>query len=95
MIQTGILITWHDSSHEITIVVPRELNPGDLNYASLAKNIELLDAWNQAHGSPFEVVELPMPAPFFLEGKRMPANYMNFYIGNRAVSLAHFWRSKR
>jgi agmatine deiminase len=42
------------------------------------------------NGRLLEVVELPCPAPLFLDGQRLPASYANFYIGNAAVIVPTF-----
>jgi len=36
------------------------------------------------------VVALPMPAPLFFSGYRLPASYANFYISNAAVVVPTF-----
>jgi len=41
-------------------------------------------------GSKIEVVPLPMPAPLYLDGQRLPASYANFYISNQAVLVPTF-----
>ena len=41
-------------------------------------------------GSKIEIVALPMPAPLFLDGQRLPASYANFYIANAAVLVPTF-----
>ena len=41
-------------------------------------------------GSKIVVVELPMPAPLFCDGQRLPASYANFYIANGAVLVPTF-----
>ena len=43
-----------------------------------------------ADGRLFSVVELPMPAPVYHDGQRLPASYANFYIGNAVVLLPVF-----
>ena len=39
---------------------------------------------------PLETVFLPTPAPVYIDGKRMPASYLNFYIGNEVVLMPAF-----
>src|SRR5205807_4874554 len=39
---------------------------------------------------PLEVVTLPMPAPLFFDGQRLPASYANFYIANDRVLVPTF-----
>jgi agmatine deiminase len=41
-------------------------------------------------GSRIEVVPLPMPAPLFFNGQRVPASYANFYFANAAVLVPTF-----
>src|SRR5438093_2853263 len=41
-------------------------------------------------GASMEVVDLPMPAPLYFEGVRLPASYANFYIANAAVLVPTF-----
>lgn len=36
------------------------------------------------------VVPLPMPGPLYFEGRRLPASYANFYIGNTVVLVPTF-----
>ena len=38
----------------------------------------------------YRVVELPMPAPVYFDGQRLPASYANFYIANRLVMVPTF-----
>ncbi|MFK7847093.1 MAG: agmatine/peptidylarginine deiminase [Rhodothermales bacterium] len=75
---------------EGTIVVPVEANPDDPNYASLAANFALLQQVKNAKDEAFEIITLPMPAPYFIDGHRLPANYVNFYIGNGVVLMPTF-----
>ena len=41
-------------------------------------------------GKPLRVVKLPMPAPVYFEGQRLPASYANFYIANKLVLVPVF-----
>lgn len=76
--------------NENTIAVPVEANPEDPNYTSLQDNLLLLQTMSTLDGNAFNIVTLPMPAPFFIDGHRMPANYANFYIGNEVVLVPMF-----
>jgi len=38
----------------------------------------------------FEVITLPMPSPVLFDGLRLPASYLNFYIGNNVVLVPTF-----
>jgi len=73
-----------------TIVTMIELNPKDKNHAPLQENLRRLKAATDQDGKPFDIIELPMPAPVVFEGRRLPASYGNFYIANGAVLVPVF-----
>jgi agmatine deiminase len=73
-----------------TVVVCREKNPRDYNYAVLEENIDRLKSMRLEDGSKVEVVPIPMPEPLLFEGRRLPASYANFYIANAAVLVPTF-----
>ena len=73
-----------------TVVLCREENRSDENYAALEENRERLQGMRLEDGSKPEVVSLPMPAPLFFGGRRLPASYANFYVGNAAVLVPTF-----
>jgi agmatine deiminase len=66
------------------VVLCREDNPKDVNHRPLAENRERLQ------GTGIEVIDLPMPAPVYFDGVRLPASYANFYIANSAVLVPTF-----
>jgi agmatine deiminase len=72
-----------------TVVTAVEPNRDDPNHAPLAANRAALDRV-EVGGRPLEVVELPMPAPQFNAGQRLPASYANFYLANELVLLPVF-----
>jgi agmatine deiminase len=67
-----------------TVVIATESNEADENFPILKRNREIMD------GHALRVVELPMPAPLFFEGRRLPASYANFYIANDLVLVPTF-----
>jgi len=73
-----------------TVVLCRETDPHDANYRPLEENRERLQGMRLEDGSKIDVVDLPMPAPLYFEGQRLPASYANFYIANRAVLVPTF-----
>jgi agmatine deiminase len=73
-----------------TLVLVREKDPRDANHAALEENRERLQGLRLEDGSKPEVVPLPMPAPLFQAGVRLPASYANFYIANAAVLVPTF-----
>jgi agmatine deiminase len=73
-----------------TVLACREGNPKDENYAALEENRERLEGARLEDGRKLSVVALPMPAPLFLDGRRLPASYANFYVGNAAVLVPTF-----
>ena len=73
-----------------TVVLCREPNPGDANYRPLEENRERLEGMRLEDGTKLEVVLLPMPAPVYFDGQRLPASYANFYVANAAVLVPTF-----
>jgi agmatine deiminase len=73
-----------------TLVLIREKNPKDINYRALEENWERIGDVRLEDGSKPAVVELPMPAPLYFEGERLPGSYANFYISNAAVIVPTF-----
>lgn len=73
-----------------TILLCREQNPKDENYAALEENWERIAGMRLEDGSKPEAIALPMPSPLYFDGQRLPASYANFYISNAAVLVPTF-----
>jgi len=73
-----------------TVVLCSETDAHDANYRALRENRERLEGMRLEDGSKIEVVALPMPAPRYCDGQRLPASYANFYIANGAVLVPTF-----
>jgi agmatine deiminase len=67
-----------------TIVMVAEPDSTDANYAALREN------WDIVKHFPVRARALPMPAPLYFDGQRLPASYANFYIANRTVLVPTF-----
>lgn len=70
-----------------TVITMVEHDPFDENHAALAENLQRLQGMHDAVGAPLTVIEIPMPKPFAVDGRRMAASYANFYVGNGAVAV--------
>ena len=81
-------------NNQDTILACVEPNPADENHLPLAENLDRLRSARNRTGKgqarPFQIVELPMPAPVVFEGQRLPASYANFYIANGLVLVPTF-----
>ncbi len=73
-----------------TLVLIKETNRKDPNYRPLAENWERIHDLRLEDGAKPEIVPLPMPAPLYFDGCRLPASYANFYICNAAVLVPTF-----
>jgi agmatine deiminase len=73
-----------------TIITVTENRREDENYLLLAENLDILKSAKNLQGKPFEIIELPMPAPIIFDGQRLPASYANFYIANQRVLAPTF-----
>jgi agmatine deiminase len=67
-----------------TVVTVLEEKQSEANYEPLQENLRLL----QRTG--LRIVTLPMPAPVYFNGQRLPASYANFYIANKLVLVPTF-----
>ena len=67
-----------------TIVTVVERDRSDANYEPLHENLALLTSTG------LRIVTLPMPAPIWFDGQRLPASYANFYIANGMVLVPVF-----
>ena len=72
-----------------TVVCAYEEDEEDENHQVLKDNYEALLSASDQDGRDLTVIKLPMPG-FVGDGKRLPASYTNFYIGNRAVLVPIF-----
>jgi agmatine deiminase len=66
------------------VVIVSEEDRSDANYEPLRDNWEILRRF------PVHARKLPMPAPLYFEGQRLPASYANFYIANQTVLVPTF-----
>ena len=73
-----------------TVVTIIEEDAADANYSALQENFALLKSMKDQDGKSLRVETLPMPAPVFFDGQRLPASYANFYIANRIVLVPIF-----
>ncbi|HYL35830.1 MAG TPA: agmatine deiminase family protein [Bryobacteraceae bacterium] len=66
------------------VVTVVEEDRSEANYEPLRENLALLKQTG------LKVVTLPMPAPVYFDGQRLPASYANFYIANRLALVPTF-----
>ena len=72
------------------VVLAREDDSRDENYAPLEAAREYLLGERDARGRELEVIALPMPSPRYFDGQRLPASYANFLIVNELVLVPTF-----
>jgi agmatine deiminase len=73
-----------------TVVAAIEIDPREDNHVPLEENLGRLRQMTDLDGRPLKIVTLPMPKPLFFGEQRLPASYLNFYIGNRIVLVPTF-----
>jgi agmatine deiminase len=66
------------------VLTASELNREDPNHAILAENSKTLRAAN------LNVRQILMPSPVYYKGNRLPASYLNFYVGNSVILVPAF-----
>ena len=74
-------------SRVVTVIEPNRADP---NHEPLEENLRRLRAMTDLTGRPLDVITLPMPAPVFFDGQRLPASYANFYITSEKVLVPTF-----
>ena len=72
------------------VVTVVEEDPSEANYEPLQENLALLREMKDQDARPLRVETLPMPAPVYFDGQRLPASYANFYIANQIVLAPTF-----
>ena len=73
---------------EKKIFIADEKNPKDVNYKILKKNFRIIKRLIKKEN--LNIIKIPMPKAKFIEGVRVPASYLNFYIANRLVLVPTF-----
>ena len=74
-----------------TVVVAVEEDPADDNHARSMDNLRRLEhAARDRETGPLKIVRVPFPRPVIMDGERLPASYMNFYIANGVVLVPTF-----
>jgi len=73
-----------------TVVTCVDADPSSENYEALRENIRRLRDTVTEDGKSLATIDLPMPAPVYFEGRRLPASYANFYIANGVVLVPVF-----
>jgi agmatine deiminase len=71
------------------IVLAHEADPSDENHLRSADNMRRLQLAGAAAGA-LKVVTVPFPRPVVMNGERLPASYVNFYIANGVVLVPTF-----
>ncbi len=67
-----------------SVVIVSEEDRTDPNYGPLRENWKIIQQY------PVRARKLPMPAPLYFDGQRLPASYANFYVANKIVLVPTF-----
>ena len=71
-----------------------EKNKKDKNFKNLRENLQIIKKFQKKNKEKFKIIHIPMPKPKYIEGIRLPASYLNFYIANKVVLVPTFNDSK-
>ena len=77
-----------------TVVAAVEENESDPNAIPLRENLKRLRDARDQNGKPFEIIPIKMPDRVDASWGRLPASYLNFYIGNGVVLVPIFGSKK-
>ena len=67
-----------------------ENNKKDKNFINLKENLNIIKKFKKENKEKFQIIHIPMPSPKFIDGIRLPASYLNFYIANKVVLVPCF-----
>jgi agmatine deiminase len=67
-----------------------EDDPTDENHERSADNLKRLEHAARDLRRPLRIVTVPFPRPVVMNGERLPASYVNFYIANGVVIVPTF-----
>jgi agmatine deiminase len=73
-----------------TILCAVEEDDTDDNFRPLQENLTRLRHARKMDGGPYRIIPVPMPRRMDGSDGRLPASYLNFYIGNRIVLIPQF-----
>lgn len=71
----------------VTIIAHHVDHP---DYHILKANVKALESMRLMNGQHLNMIELPVPKPYFEQGQLLPCSYANFYISNAAVIVPTF-----
>lgn len=77
------------------VLLLSEDDPGDSNHAALLAARRVLEQSTDAHGRPFEIIDLPQPRERHKGELRYALSYANFCLANGAVLVPAFDDSQR
>ena len=72
------------------IFIALEKNKKDKNFKNLKENIEIIKKFKKKNFKKLKIIYIPMPEPKYIDGIRLPASYLNFYIANKIVLVPSF-----
>lgn len=67
------------------VVVQLPADPAHPDHARMRANRAVLEHSTDAHGRPFEIVDLPQSAFVEVDGREVEVGYLNFYLANGGV----------
>lgn len=73
-----------------TILCAYEEDKNDPNFEILEENFNILKNVADQNEKKFNVLKIPMPHLYYNNGEKVPASYVNFYIGNDIVLVPTF-----